>query len=407
MQKTPISDRRIGINFYLSKTPGIGGRIKQEVKDFIVEEITPDGEILRSKLAHETAEKSIQVPKEEDSPKADYTTFVLEKVDWDTMRAIKVIAKRAGYSRKRFKFAGTKDKRGISVQRVSAWNVPIEKLSSLNITGLHLRDFAYSDEPINLGELEGNHFTITIRDLRDEAEVIEKKINSIINELDNKVPNFFGNQRFGNRCITHEVGRMLVNSDFEGAVMVYLSATDESEAPWVSEARKEFSKTRDPKKAIETFPKFLGYERSMLNYLINQPTDYIGALRRLPKKLRWMFVHAYQSHIFNRALSRYLEKDPENIPEELCLPGFEIKSDEVTKEILDEEGISESEFRIPSMPELDSGGEMRKTMLTIRDLELKRVDDDTINPGRCLAVLEFTLSKGCYATTVLREIMKN
>ena len=48
----------------------------------------------------------------------------------------------------------------------------------------------------------------------------------------------------------------------------------------------------------------MNYERAMLQYLYTHPGDYAGALRELPPKLLSMFVSAYQSYIFNCALSQ-------------------------------------------------------------------------------------------------------
>src|SRR5512136_1147114 len=47
----------------------------------------------------------------------------------------------------------------------------------------------------------------------------------------------------------------------------------------------------------------LTFERTMIAHLIDKPGDYLGALRTLPKNLLMMFVHAYQSYLFNRILS--------------------------------------------------------------------------------------------------------
>ena len=45
----------------------------------------------------------------------------------------------------------------------------------------------------------------------------------------------------------------------------------------------------------------------MLHYLYSHPGDYRGALQELPPKLLSMFVSAYQSYLFNRALSQRID----------------------------------------------------------------------------------------------------
>ncbi len=82
---------------YLSHTPGIGGRIKSAPEDFIVEEVLPDGTVL-------------EVDKRIDFPDKDgrFLHFVLQKRNWTTERAIKVISSGLGISHTRFSYAGNR-----------------------------------------------------------------------------------------------------------------------------------------------------------------------------------------------------------------------------------------------------------------------------------------------------------
>ena len=47
-------------------------------------------------------------------------------------------------------------------------------------------------------------------------------------------------------------------------------------------------------------PKWLGFERKMVEHLLHRPDDYIGAFRKLPGNLQLMTVHAVQSVVFNK-----------------------------------------------------------------------------------------------------------
>ena len=46
----------------------------------------------------------------------------------------------------------------------------------------------------------------------------------------------------------------------------------------------------------------------MLVHLAESPQDFVGAFRRLPLKLRMLFVQAYQSYLFNRFLSERIRR---------------------------------------------------------------------------------------------------
>ncbi len=394
--KPPKLEQEIGMRVYISKGEGFGGRIKEKPEDFIVEEIMPDGRVL--KVGKEQSYRDVG--------KGEYVHFTLQKKNWSTLRAIREISKRLRVSGKRLGFAGTKDKRAVSTQRVSVWNKKIDELAGIDIRDIILRDYRYGDNRINLGDLRGNRFTITIRGVDLNREELRERINSTADELEAGIPNFFGVQRFGTiRPITHIVGKEIIKGDFRSAVMVYLCKTFDEEGDESKQARRFLRESGDFREALKRLPKHLDYESSLLNHLIKRPDDYVGALRRLPKKLRTMFVHAYQSYIYNAALSTYIKREIE--VEKLPLVGSNIEVDEITSGILERENVAREDFMIRSMPELSSRGEVRQCFIPMDDFRILKTAEDEINDGRNKAVMGFSLHKGSYATSVVRELIKD
>lgn len=394
----PKLEKIVGLEVYATKTEGIGGKIKKLPEDFIVEEIYPEDKI----LSLNTEDKNSNDKKERTS----YVHFTLWKYNWDTLRAIREISKRLRVSRKRFGFSGTKDKRAITTQRVSLWNVPIENLMKIKIKDIEIRDPKYEKERINLGDLLGNRFTITIREIHKSENEIKENINATIKELNFKIPGFFGLQRFGiQRPITHLVGKEILKKNFKEAVMLYLAEYSQSESEKSRNARKFLLEKQDFREAIKIFPKNLSYEITMLNHLIKAKNDYIGALRKLPKKLRLMFIHAYQAYIFNKALSFCIKK--EIYPEKLPLVGYKSNIDEITEKILENEGIKKEDFLIKEMPEMSSEGSERDSFFEFKDFEILAIADDEFSKDCKKVVIKFSLPKGAYATILLRELMKN
>ncbi|MEE8402182.1 MAG: tRNA pseudouridine(13) synthase TruD, partial [Candidatus Hydrothermarchaeaceae archaeon] len=337
-----------------------------------------------------------------ENPDGEYTHFTLEKTNWETLRAIKELARSLRVSRKRFGFAGTKDRRAITRQRVAVWKVETDALKRVNIKDLKLSDFKKSDERVSLGDAKGNRFKITVRDVAIEGDMLETLLKEAVSQLERRgVPNYFGYQRFGTiRPNTHLVGRELLRGDIKSATLAYLINPFDGEREDAYNARKTLEETMDFKRALELFPKRLGYERSMLDSLSKNPNDYAGALRRLPKKLRWLFIHAYQGYLFNRVLSRALEKgiEIETIP----LFGYETvfsdgEQSDIEMAVIEEEGISLENFDITSMPELSMEGQYRDAFIKVRPKFTVNEDGYTC---------EFDLPRGSYATVVLREFMK-
>lgn len=394
--KPPENEFLLGMEVYKSGAAGVGGRLKQLPEDFVVEEILLDGRVLE-------VGKNLW---DEAGSRTPFLHLTLEKYNWDTLRAVKELARSLRISEKRIGFAGTKDKRALTTQRISVYGKTVEDFSGVSIKDIVLRDFSYEEDSIGLGSLSGNRFTVTIRGIEGGEGEVRDRVSLILSELRNQVPAFYGIQRFGDvRPITHLVGREILRGDFRAAVMVYLGKDFPGEEAAAAEARRRFMETGDVREALRNFPSHLGYEHAMLNYLVNNPEDYLGALRVLPKTLRLMFVHAHQSYVFNKALSEYIRR---GIPvEKLPLPGYKTKVDEVTADILSEEGVECEDYKIRGAFDFSSKGGYRNCFTPVEGVEVLEVAGDELNSGRRKLRLRFSLDKGSYATVFLREIMKS
>ncbi len=378
---------------------GIGGRIKQLPEDFVVEEI----------------------PKKKKSLTKEHVIFWVEKINLDTQEVVRILSRKLRVSKKRFGYAGTKDKFAVARQRFSLWDPEHsleQKLKKLNFKNLRLYGFERG-ERLNLGDLEGNRFVIRIRDIALEENEIRARLEKIFRELEKGIPNYFGEQRFGGiRAVTHLVGLEMLKGNFEEAVKIYVAAPFKGEREEVRKIReflwKNWGDRKVYLKALHAFPKKLRYERAMLDYLYKHPRDFVGALRRFPKRIRKLFVNAVQSWIFNSVLKELVEKlGVEKLKgKKIPLVGYDTVLDEKNeihkkvKEVMQSLGIEQKNFLLPSMPEMRTSGGEREAVLEVRDIKLIRVEEDNLNEGRKAAVIAFTLPPGSYATIVLEKIMK-
>jgi len=392
---------------FLSKTPGIGGRIKECPEDFIVEEITGDGTFLQLDTELETKGQD-----------GKFTHFVLQKRGWSTPYAIKEIAKRLHSSPKRFSYAGLKDKCAITTQLISAQGIPVEKIQSLKINDIQISGAWYASDKVRLGQLVGNRFTIKVRDAMQNAD---ETVAQIHEELGGIFPNYFGEQRFGSVSRnTHIIGEKIIRGEFEEAAMTFLADFENEQNSESRSARKELLKTQDFKTALLNFPKHLRFERTMLAHLADNPEDYIGALRQLPRQTLLLFVHAFQSHMFNKLLSERIRQGEGKVEMEegeyfapatgygfpdtdkmdvdgfLCMKiiGYNSNPNEREKKLMKELNIKKEDFRIKELPEISSKGTFRSAFAPLRDFSFK---DDTFR---------FSLQSGAYATSALREFIE-
>lgn len=380
--KSPYKlDKLLGLEYFITDTEGTCGKLRTHMEDFSVEEIQG-----------KTCE----------NPDGEYTHFTLEKINWNTLHAIKEIAKSLRVSHRRFGFAGTKDRRALTRQRIAVWKIEPKDLEQVNIRGLKLYDFKKSDERVSLGDAGGNRFKIAVRDVSIERDRLGALLEDTASQLKaRQVPNYFGYQRFGTiRPNTHIVGKEILKGDIKGAVLAYLTNPFNGEREDAYNARNVLQETMDFKMALELFPKRLDYERSMLRPLSKNPDDYAGALRKLPQKLRMMLIHACQGHLFNQILSKVIEEHIET--RAIPLFGYETlfsggEQGEIEMAVLEEENITPENFDIAVMPELSMEGQYRDAFIYVHP-------KFTVDEGGYTC--EFELPNGSYATVVLREFMK-
>jgi tRNA pseudouridine13 synthase len=373
----------------------LSGRIKTYPEDFIVEEIAQDGKQYTISYGFLEAITDM-LPKKRN----EYLHATLVKRNYTTERAIARLSDALRISRTRFRYAGTKDKRALTAQRISIWNTDIKKVKALKFRDLFLKNFSYSNERMNLGNLQGNRFTITIRDIPD-ATKIPATLYSFSERIKNGIPNHFGPQRFGvQRQVNHLIGKQLLLGNFEGAALILLTVAGD-ENPEAKEARQFAARNwGDWNGILKELPRTLGVEAAVVNYLVQYPNDYANAMRKIPKNLRRMFIHAFQSLVFNRTVSELAETGA--LPEKLPLIGYETRLEgpagKVISNILKTEQIRLDDFRLKRMPEISESGSERASMVFPKDFKVLKIKNNTLK-------LRFTLDKGSYATVVLLALL--
>jgi tRNA pseudouridine13 synthase len=444
--QVPPLEKVMGIEVYSTQSPGIGGKIRQLLDDFVVEELLVDGSLAEVSPPTETWEPAGEGP---------YLICVLVKRRWDTFLAVRKVAEELRISQKRIRFAGIKDTKALTAQHFSLQNVSSNRVSEVKIKDIVVYPQRFSRERMYSQLIQGNRFHIAIRDIENPVSAIEGRVRSVQDEIVSVggVPNFFGHQRFGTiRPNTHQVGKYLTMGDAEKAALAFLAEPTENEHPKAREARQRLQDTLDFNEALEAFPRFLRYELFMLGHLAKCPRDFVGAFRELPRRLRKLFVQAYQSYLFNRFLSERIRRGiPFNEPQvgdyvirldEHGLPMEE--SDEVLKqnlqtmkvavkegkfgvaapligikqppsegvqgeiehEILEAEKVAPEDFKLSFMPEATAEGRVREILNPVWNLLLEEISEDSKNTGKQMMKMGFTLNRGSYATVLLREFMK-
>ena len=387
----PKIDSQLGIAVYSTKFQGVGGKIRVEAEDFEVNEVL--------------SEKSLMSIDKQDG----YAGYKLKKKKIDTNHALADVFRKKGI---RLKSLGLKDSYAVTEQFVCSDNKNrvienyVSEKYSLELIG-------FVKKPLSKKDMIANHFKIKIFNCDDRLSNFTEY---------SKILNFYGYQRFGSkRPVTHLIGKALLHRDFKKAIELIVSFTSIYDSKENTEIREKLTDKSNYKNYFDQIPLQMDIEKIVIQEMIEHDDEH-KAIRAIPLSLRRFYVQAYQSFLFNQTISDafsdgenlfeaqegdvcydlhgILGKYVKGLDQHLAIPfvGYsyykKTRFDYQISKILKSEEISPKEFLIKEMQEISSEGGFRQATIHCSDYS----SEDT--------TVMFTLSRGSFATILLREIMK-
>jgi tRNA pseudouridine13 synthase len=384
-------------------------KVKQQPEDFQVEELT-------------------DVTPAEHGP---FALYRLEKRGWSTPDALAAVRRRWGVEPRRLSYGGLKDRHAVTVQYLTIRHGPHRNLTHQGVTLTYLGQAA---EPYTSAHIRANRFRVTLRDMT--AQAIARAEEALAEVRADGVPNYFDDQRFGSVTPGGEfIARLLVLGRFEDALRLALAGPYEHDrAPQKREKALLRACWGDWTACKERLPR--GHARSLADYLLHHPGDYRGAVARLRPELRGLYLSAYQSHLWNRVLARWLQDHcrPEQLlpvplrlgtlpmvrdldeaqRQELArivlpLPSARVRLDPadprtaLVQSVLAEDGLVLDQLKVKGVRELFFSKGERAAVCLPTGLRSEAGPDD-LHPGRQRLLLEFDLPRGSYATLIVKRI---
>ncbi|MFA4887381.1 MAG: tRNA pseudouridine(13) synthase TruD [Candidatus Nanoarchaeia archaeon] len=287
----------------------------------------------------------------------DYTYVKVRKINLNTLDVVRFFLRQLRIPRNAISYAGSKDKVAITTQYFSLCRVKDEEIKRLSHENIEIEIVGHGKKPISLGLLNGNYFKIKI-----PYEV--KPVNLMVN--------YFGEQRFSKN--NSKIGKALIVEKFEEACTLI----DNNE--------------------IDV-------------HLSSHPKDFIGGLKRMDKKLLALFVHAYQSELWNEVVKSYLKEKYEDAfevngfvylkekKENVSIPLIafdtvfqDLLIEKLYNELLKKEGLTLRSFVMRKLSDLMPVSTERDVFVEVKEFNYKE------------SYVEFILSKGSYATVLLEEL---
>jgi tRNA pseudouridine13 synthase len=405
-------ERAVGILSYATVGEPCGARAKSRPEDFMVEEL-----IATPGLA------AAETP-------GYYPLYRIEKRHIDTLHMAEELASAL---KSKVSFGGLKDKRASAVQYATPTSLRASRPAMVERERFTARLVGFIPSPLSRGAVIGNRFDITLRECCPE---VGARIEDTVRLAEaRRIPNFYGLQRFGpSGAGTHRIGKALVTGRFEEAVRLMLLEPRARDGETARAAREALSKGKYDE-GYRLLPPEQDVERLVARELSRRPQDWVRALRAVPLKVRRLYVQAYQSAIFNMAISAAVAneedistyrtgdnwaevsadglvtsrvmgvRDPaagKTVPM-VQVVGYAFRDygsrfDGYVNEVMEGEEVSPGQFYIREMQEVSSEGGFRRPHVAVRDVSWG-VEGDT-------ARFRFALGRGQYATVLLREIIK-
>jgi TruD family tRNA pseudouridine synthase len=395
--------------------------------------------------------------------KYPHVLCILKKRQKEHLTAIQKLTQAVRCRQSDIGLAGIKDMQAVTYQFCTLRNITIGRVQNasrqLQKNGMELGNLYRVDWVLNNGDLEGNQFEITVRNLKritvqsKESQPAKETLipcdqahfgNMVERIRSHGFINFFGEQRIGSPGRTEDVGvrgfdvgRAMLQQKFTLAIdllMTGRTSENSRESAAAKQVRQTWKDTvGDPSATLKAFKSadIMPRERAVLKGLNRYGKDQpLEALRCLGHSMRMFSINAYQSFIWNQVASKRIQKhgtqvikgdlyfDSDDMNQDhikvvdsknhsvqlsqvvLPLPGYNIRYPEndggdIYRELLEQDNVV---FEKGAPPEATAKGAYRRLIVNPSNLTFEMASEET-------AKLKFQLPKGCYATMLLRELM--
>jgi len=362
----------------------------------------------------------------EADPRGEHYVHLLRKEKLDTVQALTELARVCGISRRDIAFAGLKDRQGVTEQWISVRGRRLD----LRRRDLQVVFQGRTSRPITSKQSAGNAFEVVLRELREGD--VERLRARLLNARVSGFPNYFDDQRFGN--VKHGQGfilRDVLAGDYESALKQLIAEPSPRAITGDVKLKRILRAKWGDWEACAAIARGPAFRRVF--GILAQTGDFRAALAALPPRTKLIHAYAYQSYLWNRALSRWLRLELtqaqqtevwtvlgrlrawSKLPEAKVarlqrleaplfagdIAGGEPSYRAALDAVLRREEVTTADCARAALPGLELKTELRNALVIPGDLVLEGPRPDKHSDG--LAVkLSFSLPRGSYATMLIK-----
>ena len=269
-----------------------------------------------------------------------FVFYRLSKRGMGTLEAVEALCRRWNLAGRRVSYGGLKDRHARTVQYLTIIDGPER---ALHETSFDLEPLGRLAAPYGPAQFHGNRFVVVLRDL--SAPAIARALAGLASLPRDGLPNYFDDQRFGSVGSGGEfIAAAWLRGDHERALRLALAEPNPIDRPGTKAEkailRECWGRWPEAKARLER-----SHARSLVTYLADHPADFRGAFARLRRELRSLYFSAFQSHLWNQMLGRWIEQTTR--PEQRVIVAFKVGSLPIQHGLDPEQAAALTAGRIP------------------------------------------------------------
>ncbi|CAA6804021.1 MAG: tRNA pseudouridine 13 synthase (EC [uncultured Sulfurovum sp.] len=323
-----------------------------------------------------------EIPLYEFTGEGEHLIVHVRKKDMTTWEMVSAIAKYCKIKERDIGYAGLKDKNAMTMQYISLLAKDNEEiLKTFNHEKIKILGTYRHNNKIRIGHLKGNHFKVRLKKV---LGVQKDKLDSVLKWVKvNGVPNYFGNQRFGNQGDNWKDGQKII----EGT----LKMRDKKKKTFLLNAYQSHIFNQWLSKRIELSMLLDAFSESEAEQVFNLPKGSLEGTKEQPHFFKVLEGDLMMHYPYGRVFElEDLKEEAKRFSEFDIAPSGLLAGKRVSRSTKVSELIEKNYDE-----EIGENGARRYAWIKVTEIKKTYVEE------KAHYELEFSLPKGCYATNVL------